>query len=235
MEEPAKNMENQARDMFKKAEKHHLQSLERQLSAEEHMRKGEKDKAKISLRRRLMEDKQAGILEKNAEIINRQSKKMRTVSKINTDHIRNVQKASNLLSMDQGDIRKRKRERLDKLKNTCGTIYEGPKVKACYTKCKQLTMCDRAWPTNWCDNKFYCEEAKNNGRSSTGTIKRCSEAKEENSVCVGERKKGSGKARKTRKARKTSKTRKTRKTRKQLKRYKRRNTRKKKKKNNKVR
>ena len=79
-----------------------MQSLERQLSAEEHMRKGEKDKAKISLRRRLMEDKQAGILEKNAEIINRQSKKMRTVSKINADHIRNVQKASNLLSMDQG-------------------------------------------------------------------------------------------------------------------------------------
>ena len=64
MEEQAKNMENQAHDMFKKAEKHHLQSLERQLSAEEHMRKGEKDKAKISLRRRLMEDKQAGILEK---------------------------------------------------------------------------------------------------------------------------------------------------------------------------
>ena len=225
MEEHAKNMENQAHDMFKKAEKHHLQSLERQLSAEEHMRKGEKDKAKISLRRRLMEDKQAGILEKNAEIINRQSKKMRTVSKINANLIRNVQKVSNLLSMDQGDIRKRKRERLEKLKNTCGTIDEGPKVKACYTKCKQLAMCDRAWPTNWCDNKFYCEEAKNNGRSSTGTIKRCSEAKEENSVCVGERKKGSGKTRKTRKTRKTQK---------QPKRYKRRNTRKKKK-NNKVR
>ena len=153
---------NQAVGYLAEADNHHLQSLERQISAETHMAKGEKSKAMMSLKKKQQQDKLASMKEKNAKILNKQA-----------DNIEHTHKISDMLSQRKDDPKMRKRaldRRINKLKETNG-IVEDDTQSPCWTPCAQKNFC-----TKWmkCDFDHWCEMADPTARKSSNITKKCS-------------------------------------------------------------
>lgn len=161
MSEPS-DFRNQAVGYLAEADNHHLQSLERQISAETHIREGEKDKAMVSLKKKHQQDKLASMKEKNANILNTQA-----------DNIENTNKIADILSRRKADPKMRKRaldRRINILKETNG-IVDDDSQSPCWTPCVQKNFCSR-WMK--CDFDHWCEMADPTARKSSNITKKCS-------------------------------------------------------------
>ena len=161
MSEPS-DFRNQADRNLAEADNHHLKSLERQISAETHITKGEKGKAMMSLKKKHQQDKLASMKEKTAKVLTEQA-----------DNIEHAHKISDILSQRKADPKMRKRaldRRINRLKDTNG-IVEDDTQSPCWTPCAQKNFCSK-WTK--CDFDHWCEMADTMARKSSNITKKCS-------------------------------------------------------------